>query len=175
MSSFEIVISFLPESLILLIGRLIVEVDKKLRIASVGKAIMQGTRPRVLIAPLQLGLAALMHHHFDLLHRHGFCSSYSENKMIKRNAVVTSGTDLNIPDGDCLVQYAANKADHNITSSFHGMGIIAKITPRNTHSQTHSVISRRKTLPHKKLQILAKLTSINISLLEIAPDLCMKI
>ena len=58
MSSFEIVISFLPESLIVLPDILIVGVGKKLKIAPIGQAIMQATRPRVLIAPLQLGLAA---------------------------------------------------------------------------------------------------------------------
>ena len=108
MSSVEIAISFLPESLILLLDTLIVGVDKKLKIASIDQGIMQATRPRVLIAPLQLGLAVQMHHHFesrfliDSLHRHGFCPSCSEVQMFKRNAVVTSDTELNILDGDCL-------------------------------------------------------------------------
>ena len=52
--------------------------------------------------------------------------------MFERNAVVTSGTELNIPDGDCLVQYVAD-----------------------------NVFREGKTLPQKKLQILAKLSSIN--------------
>ena len=186
MSSVEIAISFLSESLILLLDTLIIGVDKKLKIASIGQAIMQATRPRVLIAPLQLGLAVQMHHHFgsrfliDSLHRHRFYSSYSEVQMFKRNAAVASGTELNIPDGDCSVQYVADNVDHNIRTidgknTFHRMGIIATITPRNTDSQTYSVISRRKTLPQKKLHILAKLTSISISHLEIAADLSMKI
>ena len=60
-----------------------------------------------------------MHHHFgsrfliDSLHQHGFCS-YSEVQMFERNAAVASGTELNIPDGDCLVQYVADNVDHNI-------------------------------------------------------------
>ena len=120
MSSVEIAISFLPESLILLLDTLIVGVDKKLKIASIGQAIMQVTRPRVLIAPLQLVLAVQMHHHFgsrfliDSLHRHGFCCSYSEFQMFERNAVVTSGTELNIQDGDCFLQHVADNVDHNI-------------------------------------------------------------
>ena len=157
MSSVEIAISFLPESLILLLDTLIVGVDKKLKIVSIGQAIMQATRPLVLVAPLQLGLAVQMHYHFgsrfliDSLHRHGFCSSYSEVQMFERNAAVASGTELNILDGDCLVQYVADNVDHNIRTidgknTFHGMGIIATITPRNTDSQTYSVISRRKNI-----------------------------
>ena len=119
--SSEITISILPESLILLLHTLIVGVDKKLKIAHIGQAIAQATRPRVLIAPLQLGLTVQMHHQFgsrfltDSLHRHGFCSSYPEVQMFERNAVVTSGTESNIPDGDCLVQYVADNVDHNRT------------------------------------------------------------
>ena len=147
MSSVEIAISFLPESLTLLLDTLIDGADKKLRIASIDQAIMQATRPRALMAPLQLGLAVQMHHHFgsrfliDSLHRHGHCSFYSEVQMFERNAVVTSGTELNIPDGDFLVLYVADNVDYNIgtidcKNAFHGMGLIATITPRNTHSQT---------------------------------------
>ena len=105
-SSVRSAISFLPESLILVLDTLMVGVDKKSKIESIGQAIMQATRPRVLIAPLHLGLAVQMHHHFGSrvliysLHRHGFCSSHSEVQMFKRNAVVTSGTELNILYGD---------------------------------------------------------------------------
>ena len=120
MWSVEIVIFLLPESLILLLDTLVVGVEKKLKKASIGQAIMQATKPRVLIAPLQLELAVHMHHHFgsrfliDSLHRHGFCCSYSEVQMFERNAVVTSGTELKILDRECLVQYAADNVDHNI-------------------------------------------------------------
>ena len=170
MSSVEIAISFLPESLILLLDTLTVGVDKKLKVASIGQSIMQATRSRVLIAPLQLGLAVQMHHHFgsrfliDSLHRHGFCSSYSEVQMFERNAVVTRGTELHIPDGDCLVQYVADNVDHIIRTidgknTFHEMGVIATVTPRNTHSQTYSVISRRKKITS---EVIANIGQINI-------------
>ena len=71
--------------------------------------------------------------------------------MFETNAAVTSGTELNIPDRDCLVQYVADNVDHNIRTidgknTFHGMGIIATITPRNTDLQTYSIISRRKNI-----------------------------
>ena len=95
---------------------------------------MQATRPRVLIAPLQPGLAVQMHHYFgsrfliDSLHRHGFCSSYSEVQIIVRNAAVTSGTELNIPDGDCLVQYVANNVDHNI-KTVNGINYFQRFYP----------------------------------------------
>ena len=43
---------------------LIVGKGAKLKIASIGQAIMQAARPRVLLAPLQFGLGVQMHHHF---------------------------------------------------------------------------------------------------------------
>ena len=36
--------------------------------------------------------------------------------MLERNAIVISGTELNIPDGDCLVQYV-----NDGENTFHGM------------------------------------------------------
>ena len=170
MSSVETAIYFLPESLIPLLDTLIIGVDKKLEIASIGQAIMQAARLRGLISPLQQGLAVQMHHHFgsrfliDSFHRHGFCSSYSEVQMFERNAAVASGTELNIPDGDCLVQYVADNVDHNIRTidgknTFHGMGIIATITPRNTDSQTYSVISRRKTITSEEIANIGQINT----------------
>ena len=55
-SCIEQAISFLPESLKLLLELMFVDHDKEIKVASIGQAIMQAVRPRVLIAPLQLGL-----------------------------------------------------------------------------------------------------------------------
>ena len=38
--------------------------DVDLKRASIGQAIMQAARPRVLLAPLQIGLGLQLHHHF---------------------------------------------------------------------------------------------------------------
>ena len=94
--------------------------------------------------------------------------------MFEITAVVASGTELNIPDGDCLVQYVADNVDHNIRTNdgkntFHGMGIIATITPRNTDSQTYSVISRRKNIT---LEEIANIGQINIHQYKSLRDLC---
>ena len=59
----ETAISFIPESLILHLDALIAGVDKKLKIES-NQAIFQATRPRSLIALLQIGVTVQMHHHF---------------------------------------------------------------------------------------------------------------
>ena len=133
-------INFLPNTLrVLLTGILVAEKGIQTKIASIGQAIMQAARPRVLLVPLQIGLGVQLHHHYasrfliDSLHKHGFCCSYNEVQQFERNAVLSYGTD--IPDySSQFVQYVADNVDHNIrtidgNNSFHGVGMIAAITP----------------------------------------------
>ena len=88
-----------------------------------------------------------LHHHFssrfliDSLNSHGFCCSYSEVQRFERSASVLQGTDIPNLTPDQVVQYAADNVDHNkITidgrNTFHGMGIIATVTP-GTKSSYH--------------------------------------
>ena len=71
-------INFLPQTLRSLLEGLIKGKGAQTKIASIGQAIMQAARPRVLLAPLQVGLGVQLHHHFasrfliDSLHHHGF-------------------------------------------------------------------------------------------------------
>ncbi len=112
-----------------------------MKIASIGQAIMQASRPRVLLAPLQFGLGVQMHHHFgsrfliDALHCHGFCCSYNEVQQFERNAALSHNTDIPNYRSE-FVQYAADNVDHNSRTldghnTFHGMGMIVAITPEN--------------------------------------------
>lgn len=138
-------VNFVPESLRLLLGGLFVGKNVRMKTASIGQAVMQAARPQVLLAPLQIGLGIQMHHHFasrfliDSLHKLGFCCSYQEVQRFERNAVMSNGTD--IPDFSSeFVQYAADNVDHNIrtldgNNTFHGMGMIAAITPATKTSR----------------------------------------
>ena len=93
----------------------------------------------MLLAPLQIGLAVQLHHHFasrfvvDSLHHHGFCCSYQQVQEFERSAALSHGTD--IPNFSYqFVQYAADNVDHNIRTldgdnTFHGMGMIATVSP----------------------------------------------
>eukprot|EP00795_Rhopilema_esculentum_P015939 gene15939-biopygen5325 len=174
-SSMENAMSYLPESLILLLDTILVGKDKKSKIASIGQAIMQAARPRTLIAPLQLGLGVQMHHHFgsrflvDSLHRHGFCCSYSEVQAYERSAAIKDGVELSIPERQTLVQYVADNVDHNIRTidgrnTFHGMGIIATITPRSA-ARTSTFIPRRCNISSDEI---AAIGAINIKQYNIA-------
>ena len=110
---------------------------------------MQCVRPKAIIAPLQLGLAVQMHHHFapkfliETLNSHGFCASYSTVKKYERTAAVAQGNDvLGLETGD-FVQFSADNVDHNIRTldglnTFHGMGIIAMITPKKQNMPPNS-------------------------------------
>ncbi|CAC5386695.1 unnamed protein product [Mytilus coruscus] len=54
----------IPESLAVFLKVLFSEKDASLKISSIGQAIMQATRPRLVIEPLQIGLAIQMHHNY---------------------------------------------------------------------------------------------------------------
>ena len=80
MSDVEEALKFIPDLLKSFLELLFVGKDIKLKLASVGQAIVQAVRPRVILAPLQLRLG--VHHHFsskfliDSLNSRGFCASY---------------------------------------------------------------------------------------------------
>jgi len=75
---------FVPKSLKLLLSVMFPGSISARKIVSIGQAIVQAVRPRLLIAPLQIGLNVQMHHHFvskylvDILSNLGFASSYKE-------------------------------------------------------------------------------------------------
>ncbi|KAK3101064.1 hypothetical protein FSP39_000693 [Pinctada imbricata] len=128
-------LDFVPKGLQHFLRELIPE--SQLKMTSIGQAIMQASRPRSLIAPLQLGLAVQLHHNFgsrfllDELNHLGFCSSYAEVQKFESSTAISQGL-LKIPgyeETDCL-QFIADNVDHNIGTldgkeTFHGMGIVA--------------------------------------------------
>ena len=150
----ENTIGFLPGSLKLLLQVLFAGQNTEKKQASLGHAIIQAARPRGIIAPLQLGLAIQMHHHFgskflvDSLHQHGFCCSYVEVQKFLRSASVAT-LDIAPLSGIQLVQFAADNVDHNVRTldghgTFHGMGMVAAITPCQEISR---VVPRKLVTP----------------------------
>ncbi|VDI53290.1 Hypothetical predicted protein [Mytilus galloprovincialis] len=132
---------YLPDSLRLFLNSLISTCNHSLKLSAIGQTIIQATRPRSLIAPLQIGLAVQMHHHFgsrfliDSLYNMGFSSSYSEVQRYEMNAAMSQGTDIPEVTEEGNLQYIADNVDHNLRTidghgTFHGMGIIASVTPR---------------------------------------------
>lgn len=107
----------------------------------IGQAIIQAARPRVLICPLQLGLAVQLRNQFqsrfiiEELSAAGFCSGYTLVTKYQKSAVVCRGTDITITsETDTSLQYEADNVDRNVYTldgynTLHAMGQMCIITP----------------------------------------------
>jgi hypothetical protein len=167
---------YLPKTLQILLSTMFAEKHNDVLLASIGQAIMQAIRPRAILAPLQLGLGVQMHHHFasrfliDTLYKHGFTCSYTEVKRYERNAAVVQGTNIDDLSKDQFVQFIADNVDHNVSTidgrgTFHGMGIIATITPKKKN--VFKPISKL----HVTAEEIATVGRINIEYFKIPPEL----
>ena len=136
-------IEYLTPSIKSLLKTMFVSNDKDNRVAFIGQAIMQQIPPRALLVPLQVAVSVSLHHQFasrfiiDFLNAMGFGSSFSEMTKFEQNAAVSS-KDTGIFEKfnpTSFIQFVADNVDHNIRTldgldTFHGMGIIAVLTPR---------------------------------------------
>ena len=134
--------------------------DSTLKIASTGQALIQASRPRGLQAPLQIGLGVQLHSQYasynllTSLHSMGFCCSYDEARNFEKNSAVSQGTYIPHSEHQ-FIQYSADNVDHNICTidgrgTFHGMGIIANVTPG---TKLQRIIPRLKITPHDVAQV----------------------
>ena len=132
-------LEFLPMSLRTFLKTLIDRDNTSLQQAALGQALMQLTRPRVIQAPLQIGLGAEFHHVFrarfpiDQLHKFGFSCSYEEVRKFEKNAAVASQPVIDEHTSQ-FMQYIADNVDHQTRTldghgTFHGMGSVVAITP----------------------------------------------
>ena len=118
----EHALQFLPPSVQQQLMILFCGTDTRIKIASIGQAIMQTAHPSILIASLQFGLGVQMHNLFqskfvvDSLYHHGFCCSYSEVKTFERSSSVALGTDLPSLNIGKFIQNSADNFDHNVRS-----------------------------------------------------------
>ena len=72
----------------------------------------------------------------ESLNKHGYCSSYKEVIRLGKCSAINQVIDIPNCGSQC-VQYPADNVEHNIrtidgANTFHGMGIIAIITPCTT-------------------------------------------
>ena len=133
--------AYLPPSLELFLSTILRnKKDCKLKTASIGQALVQAARPKILLSPLQLGLGVDVHHLsaskylVEHLKKLGFCLSYAEVKRYEQSAALSHGTDLEGVATNSCIQFVADNVDHNIrtldgTGTFHGMGMAAAVTP----------------------------------------------
>ena len=165
----ECALEYVPASVRCLLQHLLVGKDTRKQEPSSGHISVQGVRPRVAIAPLQIGLAIQMHHHFrskflvDILSAMGYCSSYSEVQRFEENAASSIAPDVldGLHKPDKMVLFAAENVDHNIVTlggkgTFHGMGRLAAVTPGNkvTHTVLRRKLSDLNTIDQTKVDIV---------------------
>lgn len=135
-------LSFAPDTLRTLLNGLFVGKVTSRKVAGIGQEIVQAAA-RAVIAPLRLGLAVQAHHMYrsqflvDTLHGMGFASSYKEVLRFEKHTVDSVAPDMLADDTDVLdmtLLFAGDNVDQNILTidgkgTFHGMGIIAAVTP----------------------------------------------
>ena len=149
----ESALEYLPPCLNNLLTNLITQNGDR-KIARFDQAIMQSCHPISLLASLQIGLGIHMHHMYqskmlvDVLSNLGFSCSYQEVQCFERSASVAHQTDILNMSAEQFLQYSADNVDHNIRSlggkgTFHGMGMIALVTPK---SRVSRVIPRLKAV-----------------------------
>ena len=162
-----------PDTLLALIEGMFAGKNSGVKGASIGQAIMQATRPRVMLAPLQLGLCVQLHHHIasrfliDSLHHHGLCCSYQDVHQFERNATHSHGTDIpNLTRQNLSNIIVADNVDRTIRTldghgTCHGMGMIVAVTPGTTSNHQGSCdvtrcVNCRKganTVPHGRTSL----------------------
>ena len=139
LKSFDANSDYVPDSLQSFLKQIIDHKNSEKKVLSIGQAIVQAYMPRGIFAPLQIGLGFQMHHLcgskflIETLNSLGFCSSYTGIQKFEASAASCQGTSFDLSNGQ-VVQYVADNVDHNIgtldgRNTFHGMGIIASVTP----------------------------------------------
>lgn len=157
---------FLPHSVDMFLKSLLPLSDGPLKVASIGQAIIQATRSKTLIAPLQIALGVQIYHKtgsrqiVDTLHKLGFCSSYHEIRKFQKCAATECGEHATTEPEESFVQFVADNIDHNIATldglnTFHGMGMIAVHTPQSPKIRT---IKREEI----SMEEIRKLAQVNI-------------
>jgi hypothetical protein len=159
-------LEYIPASLHLFLTTLLSnKKDSAVKMASLGQALIQAARPKVVLTPWQLGLAVELHHLYASkylirhLNRLGFCCTYDEVKRFLQNAALTQGVELDGMFGESCVQFVADNVDHNIRTldgqgTFHGMGMIAAVTPA---TRTVRRIKRDTTINAKHVEAAGRI------------------
>lgn len=99
-SSVDKNLEFVPESLQLFLQDILSEKNTNLKVSSLDQAVIQGSRPRSIISPLQIALGVQLHHCFasrfliETLFNLGFCSSYPEVQKFETSAALAKGIDI---------------------------------------------------------------------------------
>jgi hypothetical protein len=117
-------------------------------------SIIAAARPKSFLSSLQVGVAAFLFQKYGSrrLSSLGFCSSYTEAMLFEVSAIMRSPLDI---DDKSFSQFVFDNADFNTQAldghnTFHAMGGIHCITPRNAIAPDQS-IQWLKQMPSAKV------------------------
>lgn len=160
-------VTYLPDSVKYFLDHLFVGKSTERKIASIGQAIVQASRPVAVMAPLQLGLGVQVHHLtrskaiVEVLHAMGFSVSYKEVLRYETNAASSQLDCLlgNESDGEGALLLAADNVDHNIRTidgknTFHGMGMICAFTPKRRSARNVPRDGKASMIERTKIPVL---------------------
>ena len=131
---------FIPDSLQVFLTMMLPGKNNDVKLTSLGQALVQGCRPKGLLAQLQIGLGVQLHHQFgsryllDLLNSMWFTASYSEVQRFEASAAAAMDTSIPSYFPGKFLQFVADNVDYKTQTldghgTFYGMGIIACTTP----------------------------------------------
>lgn len=129
------------------------------KITTICHAVMCAARPRSYFSSLQVALSVMLHRKFgsrriiDIFSNLGLCSSYDE-ALLCQDSFLLHGQP-NIKEG-VFSQWVFDNADHNVNTidgkkTFHSMGGIQIVTPKDCFTNKTSVPRLKKRATSKQL------------------------
>ena len=129
------------------------------------QSIIKAACQRNVILPLLFGLGTALDHMFgsrwliDELFNLGFSASYSEVQRFKQAVACSLETQNVISEnleGNSFIHFIADNIDHNLNTldgkrTFHGMGVIAAITPKGDIPNDVIISRPKKLIPVKEV------------------------
>ena len=132
---------------------------------SIGQSVVKAACLRNVILPLLFGIGTELDHMFgsrwliDKLFNLDFSVSYSEVQRFKQTVACSLETQNVISEnleGNSFIHFIADNIDHNLNTldgkrTFHGMGVIAAITPKGDISDDVIISRPKKLIPIKEV------------------------
>lgn len=125
------------------------------KVLAISHSVISAVRPSSFVSPLQIGLSAFFYKKYgsrkliDIVSALGFCASYSEAVRLEVSAIMRPSLQI---DSTAFHQFVHDNADFNTCTldgynTFHAMGGIHLITPRNAIAPDQRIVRVKKTLP----------------------------
>lgn len=126
----------------------------KKKVLAISHSVISAVRPTSFLSPLQIGVSAFFYKYgsrklIDVVSSLGFCASYSEAVRLKVSAIMRPPLQI---DQTAFHQFVHDNADFNTRTldgynTFHAMGGIHLITPKNAIALDQRSVRVKKPIP----------------------------